>query len=342
MATFALTSDISIGDFRWSGVHEVHIHKSMMSLYDSATITLPAIASVRLNGGVARRTVMSSLFNEGDGVSINLGYNGNVNSEFVGFVKRLGTGMPLDIECEGYVRQLRLNVAINKDFTVNHTSARALLALATKGTDIEVVCPVDFPISGITLVDADGVRICEYIQEASDHTVTVFFIEPRKLWCGLVYTAYGLGNDPFNNTYTVDYKLGFNCLRDNGMKERIPDEPVEVHYQGKLATGNVVMTQSKDANAKRKLKGLLNHVPDEVTMKKFADEKRLKLNYTGYEGKLTAFLDPYAFIGMRANIVTPELPKLDGVYLIDGMEVRFGQAGARRIVGIGPKLNVNG
>ncbi len=333
-----MKSSIIIGGFQFSGVEEVRIKKSMRNYTDTATIKIPSIAKIITNGVSGVETVTTGTkFQEGDAVHINLGYNGDLNSEFVGFVKRPGLGMPLVVECEGYVRQLRLNCDFNKAFAT--TSAKKLLALATQDTDISVVCPVDFPIANIVLQHANGAEICDYIKEASDHTLTIFFINPKTLWCGLPYTAYANGNGGLMKQPTVSYRLGFNCIKDNSLKERIPQEPVQIIMKGLLANGNFVTTASKNKAAANKIKTLHNHVPDSTTLSFFAQEKEYQHNYTGYEGKVHAFLQPYAQPGFNAYIQDSRYPALTGTYMIEETEVVFGLNGARRYVTIGPMVN---
>jgi hypothetical protein len=274
-------------------------------------------------------------FNEGDAVHINLGYNGDVNSEFTGFVKRVDMNMTLTVECEGFGRQLRLNCDFNEHYT--NTSAAKLLALAVQDTDITVQCPVDFPIANILLQHANGAQICDYIKEASDHVLTIFFISPKVLWCGLTYNAYAAKNDIFA-LGTVNYRPGFNCIKDNSLKVRIPSEPVQIIMKGKLANGTFVSTASKNKAAANRVKTLMNHVPDSNTLGLFAQEKEYQHNYTGFEGKINGFLQPYATPGMKAYITDSRYPALTGTYLIEETDVTFGVRGARRVVTIGPQV----
>ena len=314
----------------------MHVTRSMKNFNDVATIAIPHIGKIKSKShSFPERVSLRTLINDRDPVTILLGYNGNLKEEFRGFVKRRGRGMPMVIECEGYIQQLRLDVSINKYY--KNTTAKQLLLETCEGTDISVICPVDFPLSGARMVHADGVRILEWIKEASGGALTIFFIKPDVLWCGLTYTAYAA--DSTANVYnlpTVNYRLGWNCVKDNGLKERVQSEPVQVILNGKLATGNVVMTKSKNEAAVRKLKWLLNHVPDEVTMGKFAQENEWRMNYTGAEGYVNGFLVPYALPGYDAYVSDTDDKDLNGVYLVEQTDVTFGVKGAKRKVKIGP------
>ena len=340
MAFFVLTSDITIGSFNLSGVNNVRVQRSIHSYEDRATITLPAIAKIKnKDNGITENVPTNTKFNRGDSVHINLGYNGNVDNEFVGFVKRIGLGTPLIIECEGYSYQLRNRGNLTADFRKEPISVKDLLQIVVKGTDITVQCPIDAKIIGIKLVKFNGAQICDIIKEVSDHTLCIFFIAPKVLWCGLVYSAYATNNAP--NVFgfpTVKYRLGFNCIRDNGLKERLPDEVTQVIFQGKYATGNLLYNASKEKAAKNKYTHLSSQIADDESMGKFAQEKAFKLNYKGYEGKLNAFLVPYANPGFDAYIVCKQNPKLDGTYLIEATDVTFGIHGAKRVLDIGARV----
>ena len=343
MALFELNSLVSIdssviGQFQFSGVHEVRIKKSIHSIIETATLIIPSIAKyITKNKSMPVSVTTGLQFTDGDPITIQLGYNGQYQTEFVGFVKRRDLAMPLEVECEGYVRQLRLNTNISGHY--KSITAKALLELACAGTDIKVQCDIDFNLTGIRLPNLSGARICDVIKEASDHTLTIFFITPTTLWCGLTYTAYSAqATANIFNLPTVNYRLGYNTPKDNALKERVPSEPVQVIMQGKLATGNLLYTASKMKSAKQKVQSLQNHIGDNTTLGMFAQEKEYNLNYTGFEGKLTGFLQPYALPGYDANINDVRYPELKGTYLIESTDVSFGIKGARRVCEIGPRV----
>lgn len=334
---FVLNSDITIGSFNFSGVHEVRIERNMHSYEDRAYIKLPSIARVS-NGKKVDATKVSTAtkFKDGDKVTIRLGYDNDLQTEFEGFVKRRQLGMPLEIECEGYSRLLRLQTItanLSKGIDV-----KQLLELACNGTGITVDCRVSFMIYGRNLVNANGCEVLDEIKKVSDGTLTIFFIEPKKLWCGLTYTPYLAGTEVFALP-TAKYRLGYNCIKDNALKERIPNEKVQVIINGQLATGDAVRTQSDEKVAARKVKMLINGVRDVAVVKTFANEKANNMNYQGYEGSLTGFLQPYCLPGYNVVVKDSTYPERDGTYMAEGVYVTFGQNGARRRVELGPRLS---
>jgi len=348
-----------VAPFGFSGMHEVHIKRSMHSIIESCMLTLPSIAwFVPKNGSVPVQVTTGTQFADGDPITISLGYNGQYNEEFTGFVKRRDLAMPLVVECEGYARQLRLNVGL-KYTSTKPITAKALLELACAGTDITVQCDVDFNIAGIRFVNFNGVQVVDTVKEVSDHTLTIFFINPTTLWCGLPYLAYAKGGSSTPLTLDgsvgnrnvsgqsvlglpgVGYRLGWNTVKDNNLKQRIPSEPIQVLFKGKMATGTLINQASRAKSAKQKYQKILSHVADGNTMGMFAQEKEYSVNYIGYEGKVTGFGLPYAQPGYNGYITDSRYPELDGTYLIESTEVKFGTSGYRRYGEVGVMVNFN-
>lgn len=337
MLYYEPNSVITIGGLKFSGVHEVRIKRGLHSYSEWASIKIPFVANV-VTGKRSTPALVSmiTLVKDGDAVEVQLGYNGDLITEFKGFVKRRNKLVDmLEIECEGYVRKLRLNVDITKNFT--KTSAKELLQLACKGTGITVQCPVDFPLSGIKLLHADGCKIIDHIKKCSEGIINVFFIKPDVLWCGLVYTPYLAGTHVFSLP-TVKYRIGWNTASANNLKERVPSEPVQVIINGISVTGDSVRTDAKDKTAARTEKMYLNNVPDQAILKKFAQEKVNQMNYTGYEGTLMAFLQPLCEPGYLAYVLDNQNQERTAYYLVESTEVIFGVNGGFRNVEVGPKL----
>jgi hypothetical protein len=253
---FYPNSEIAIGKYRFSGVNDVTVKRSMNTLADTAVIKLPGrgyiqrgerdeYGNIRPLTGKVQHTNVGALFAPGDKVSVKLGWNGELNEEFAGFVRRVGRGMPVEVECEGYVYQLRDNVSVSG--VLASTTVKKLLDIATgrtdiKGkpiskplTDITVSCNLDIALTNVELGTVNGVEICDLIKSLTDNNVAIFFIKPDVLWCGLPYTAYADGNDPIGKG-KAGYRPGWNAIRDAELKQRVADKPVQVTYMGKYST----------------------------------------------------------------------------------------------------------
>ncbi len=310
----------------------------MLGYVESAIIKLPHIGFIKEGSrAMPVEMAMGDLFVPGTRVKIRLGLNGDLRTEFEGFVKRRNIDMPIEIECEGYSWQLRNQVSLTKKY-ITTSAKEVLLDMAAQTEDIKIMCPVDFPLKGLYMTKVDGGAVIEHIKKCSERALTLFFIYPSTLWCGLVYTPYVAGKKVFDLP-TVKYRLGWNVPRDNQLKQREPKEPVQVFMNGKLVTGDVIRTASKDKTAKRHVTFLMNNVPDADTLNSFADELQLQKNYTGWEGFLNPYLVPFIEPGYSIELTDKEFPERNGIYLCESVETHFGIGGARRKVGLGPKVS---
>lgn len=333
---FKLSCRITIGKYRFTTVHEVRVKRSMRTLMDTAVISLPAYGKVTAGKSASAKLVaIRTLFEDGDYVLIELGYNGRLKQEFEGFVRRRGLGTPLQIDCEGYSWQLRNNVDAVKFF--KSTTAKELLKLVEPTTDVTVRVVDDLPLVNMRLTHANGARIAEEVKKLSQEVLNIFFISPRVLWCGLTYTPYSQNTDPLQ-LGTVKYRLGYNCIRDNRLKQRTVDEPVQVLYGGMLATGQTVQTASEDKKARKRVKATINNIRSADWLKKLATEKQYQSNYAGLEGAVTGFLEPFCWPGWRVSVTDAKTEQQNGTYLAEATEVIFGMSGARRIVQLGPMI----
>jgi len=336
---FTLSSDITIGDFRFSGVHRVKIARSIHNAVETAEIVIPARARI-LRSGVAEsdEVVSGSMFSEGDAVEIRLGYDGELNTEFKGFVKQKSSGMPLTILCEGYSWLLRRNKV---NISMQNVSISDLLQLACANTDplfgININCQVDCKLNNVQ-VNGTGLDVISYISKQTDHTVNCFFAGTGELWCALVNSSYAAGSDIFG-AGSVKYRLGFNVLQNNTLKQRVTEQdPVQVVYSKKLGGGRRVTVRSNvQSDSGRVHSCIMNQVGSAASLQKLANEKAFMLNYNGFDGELETFLAPFVAPGFIADLTDDNYPEKNGTYLVDSVTTTYGITGARRKVGLGVK-----
>ena len=332
----------------------VTIKRSLKSYGDSCVIKLPSLAKIKNGTQVSGWQTVGRLINDGDVVSVKLGYDGVMVEEYGGFVRRRTLGMPLEVECENYSRQLRLNVAVSG--FLGSTNVRELIEiacgirgvsggsavkLAKAKTDVTVMCEVEVPVVNVRfLPGSNGLQIIDEVNKLTQRVLSIFFITPKVLWVGLTYTPYTKSIDPLG-VGNVTYRLGYNCIKDNGLKERVVSEPVQVILNGVVATGQVVQSKSEADYAARKEIALQNNITDVGALRILANEKQYRMNYAGYEGVVNGFLQPYCAPGYQATIIDDRYPERNGVYLVEGVTVTFGVMGARRAVELGPKVGFN-
>lgn len=339
---FVLNSEISVGGFRFTGVHELSIKRSTRSIVETATIKLPAKASVSENGKKsAERINTSSKFKQGDVVTISLGYNGALEEEFRGFVREIITGMPLKIVCEGYSWLLRNNkTSIDGLKTLKDLVAAAVSNLPN-GAAIDTICSEDLELINIVPKSGSGFDLLSAVQAATDNTVSIFFTPSGKLWCGTLHGA--IATNAFQGIKkVVRFKPGFNALQNTALKPGPSSLGVTaLKFSRKRNNGTTIShTAGKEDATGASYEKALNQVATAAGMKLLAEEKLSLLTASRLEGQFTAFLQPSVAPG-NAVYIEGAGDFEAGTYLVESTEVTFGLNGARRKIELGMMLKTS-
>jgi hypothetical protein len=349
---FVLNSDISIAQYKRVKPVDVRITKSIFDYVDKAIIRLPITARIVRAGKVITDSVETAKqFNEGDPVTIMLGYNNVLNNEFSGFISRVNFTSPLEVEAEGYSYQLR-----KQTYTKTFVKAELLdiLKFLVTGTDIkldEQQIPA-FVIEKLKLSGHSGIEALEKIKECSHQTIHIFFTG-NLLYAGLLGLNYKTLNE-FPQKPNVTYRLGWNVIKDNSLKlrqaknsnvivkvvgEKKDGTKETVVVNGKKQTQDHVESTTVTAGISGETHVIKSHaVIDKASLEKIAEAKKLKITYDGYEGIITTFLQPYCEPAFRADLQDQKYVERSGKYLVQSVETIYGTGGARRRVGIGLKL----
>jgi hypothetical protein len=325
--SFTLNSKISIGPFRFKGVHSIKISMSIHSIINSCNISIPLGGRLRMKGDELTESLpfkSSKAFNEGDKVLVQLGYNGKYNNEFEGFIRRISLSTPCEIECEGYVYQLRKPLT-TKSFV--NTTLKDLLKYIITGTDIVLAADIpDMNINKIIIKGQTGAEVLEVLKK--EFSLYVFF-HGTELFAGLAYTQY---------KGTVKHRLGWNVIKDNELKLReAKNVLLQINLIGVKQDGTKIVVKRGD-NTNNIQKRKTHFITDEETLKKVADKMLADQKYNGYEGKITTLGLPFAQHGWKSIIEDPRYHDRDGQFLIDSMEVTYSTNGFRRKLGISVKV----
>jgi hypothetical protein len=335
---FTLNSDITIGNFRFSGVHEVVVRRSVHSITDTATISLPSQARIPTQGGASSEPkAIMSLFKDGDPVTIKLGYNGNLTTEFEGFVQRREMDTRTVVHCKGYSVPLdKGRVTISAD-SITLADLLKVIQDANLTYPIQTVCEADVTFSNIRFTGT-ALGLLAAIGEWTDHALTFFFPTPKVLWGGFLYTALANGNRYQHLVGNTAYRHGYNTLAPTNLKPKLIGYKT-VAYANRTPSGNLTIGKlGKTKNGEVVKPKILNHVNTETDLRQLAMEKAYSANYSGMEGSLLTFLEPYAAPGGMARLQIRKYPDANGDYLVTSVETTFGILGARRKVELGAKF----
>lgn len=322
---FKMTCDITLGAFNVKP-NAIAWETGVDNFSDTAEIKVPASTYLKKQGDVYDRVPTALSLTEGMPVEIKAGYDGDNQTRFKGFLRRINYTVPLTLECEGYAYQLRQVLDFTRSY--KNTTVRKILEDVTAGTAIRLSDAIpQIPIDKATFKNVTGIQVLEWLKEKC--LLTVHF-NLDVLYAG------ALELDPANEAV---FQLGWNVVKDNDLKFNNNKEYSEVKITIESRAKSGQRNQEFDGNVNGKTKILRTAIRDAATQRDIAREKRKQYVNQGYEGSITAFLMPYVKPGDTAVIQDSKYPERKGKYFILGVRGTFDTSGGRQKIKIGNKLS---
>lgn len=320
----ALTSNIKITDadgllyLDFDFVNEIEIAKSRKTLTDTAKVTIARKLSVFRNDTNGVPVDIKQIIKEGSKIEISLGYDGDLRTEFTGYIARVGAKVPLVIECEDQMWQLKQN---------SFTKAWKKVSLS------EVISFIyDGPVK-VANIELGGL----VIKQQS----TAQVLEALKKFGMQSYFENGILIVDFAGSFTgirteVFYDFQKNIIDNDLVYARKEDIKIKVRAVSKFHNGKKVELVVGDPTGEEHTLHYVN--VDKKDLEKIVKAEIDKLKYNGYKNGFTSFGLPYSEPGNIAVLSDPEYPEHDGAYLIEAVNTTFGMNGFRRKVSLERKL----
>ena len=318
---YVLTSYITIGKYNFKEITNVEIERTSRLLIDVAKIEMPLSFTLENK----QRLTTEKAIKRGDKVLIKLGYNGELQEEFSGFVSKIKADKnKVIIQCEDNGFLLRKNIN-NKAF--GKTTLKEILQYVANECSVELnENIVDINFEKFVLRNVTGLQVLKKLKE--NYGLTAFFDYHGKLFVGLTYTY---------KTGQVVYDLQRNIIKSNLEFKNEADIRIKIRAISILKNNSRIEVELGDEDGELRTLYFYN-ITSEKELKELAKEQIKQLKYTGYRGNITAFGLPIAKFGMTAKIKDSNYPQREGLYYVESVKIRFGQNGFRRIIELGPKL----
>ena len=317
---------ITIGAASFTSVVDVVIKRSTREANATAVIKVPVTAVLKQKGGEKTYIETAKQIAVGDRVEIKLGYDGNLKTEFKGYVKRLNYTVPLEIECEDYYWKLRY-MTVKKSYST--TTVKQVLndILISAGVGSVHPSSIDLSLKNTIIDNKTGGWVLDQLK--SDYGLTCYFDIDGKLYAGKPYEVRGA---------SVRYELRNNTIKDDDLKfYRAEDYRLKIEAKSYDRNGTKLEASVGAEGGESKTLSFYN-VTDVAQLKALAEAELKRYSFDGYRGKFETFLIPFAEPGMIANLVDPMYNQRSGNYFIESVEVKFGRSGARRTVELGIKV----
>ncbi|MCM1035533.1 MAG: hypothetical protein NC038_05495 [Paludibacter sp.] len=312
--------DIQIGGYRLGALDSVKVRKSVETLSDTATIILPATY-------INHALDVESRLQEGDEVVICLGYNGDLKTEFKGYLKTIQTDdAKITLECEDALYCFRKELA---DKEHKNITVKTLLQKVAQEVDrnYSVVCDYEFSYDKFVIRNATAWDVLKKVQ---DETKANIYFKDTTLHCHPQYSA-------ITNSQPVIYDFAMNIERSQLLYKRADERKYLVEVEGVGKDGKRIKTNiGKAGGEKRSVK--VYGVTDIASLRKRAEEELALVVYTGFEGSFTGWLIPFCEPAYQVALRDSEYPHKNGIYYVVATEVAFSSSGGERTITIGKKI----
>lgn len=324
-----LSSEITISAtdgrvWRFNSVGNCSIVEDTATLTDTCVIELPKKTSWQ---GVPVGSGTNPPIKRGDKILVKLGYDDNLKTRFIGYIRNVNNKTQVKIECEDGMFVLKL-AAIKKQGFKDVTLAGLIDNLLT-GTGIKY-----------KLIDKN-VRLGYY--RITKATVAEELNELRKEFGLMSYFRNYNGEQflyvgftyPFDSVNTQKFIYGKRIIDDQFEYKRKEDIKVKVKAVSVGKNNQKIEVEVGDKEGELidvKISGL-----DKADLKKFADKTLENAKYEGLRGSFTTFGEPYMNKTDKAYIETADGNK--GTYLAKKVNINFGKDGYRQIIELGQIIN---
>lgn len=304
-----LTSEVTVGKYRFRGVVSVEIESSWETLTDTCRLVFPRKINWR---GQPLADGSAPLLRRGDTVTVKLGYDDANETVFEGFVHRVRPGFPVEVDCQDAAWLL-------KQKTVTHSWAKVSLKtlLATALPDgMAFECP-NVELGRFRVSKATAAQVLDELKSKySLHS----WVRGGKLWCGLAIDAQTQRTHRVVFTkHVVEHDLDFQKKEDVRIKVKgisiLPDNK-KIEYE-----------EGADDGEQRTIHAMDKSLDDLKIMVKEAAER---LRYEGYRGTATIFGQPVFRHGDVADFRDPSGLMPEGRYLVKKVATTFGADGFRQ------------
>lgn len=314
--------DITIGKYRLKMVDQVKVRHSVEQLSDTATVTLPAMVEGK---ALKVEDKLKPTTTDNVPVTIKLGYDGHLETEFEGYLKAIETDNGnLTLECEDAIYLFDKKV---DDVELTGITLKALLEKVVKQIDPSYKVETEFSFTWDKFVFYHATAR-DVLKKVQDETKANIWFRDGVLH---VQPQYAQASDR-----TVVFDFSRNIESSNLKYRKASDKKVEVTVELTDAEGH--KTEVKYGASGGKTIKRVGHGISKVEAKKIAENEYNLWCYDGYEGSFTGWLVPFVEPGDAVRLRDADYPTKEGTYYVTGTEVSFSKEGGKRTVSLGRRL----
>ena len=297
--------------------NSIRIEEGWKMLTDTASIILPR------NVDYFDKFNVKAVFQSGDPVTIELGYNGNYVTEFTGYVKRVSAGIPIIIECEDEMYKIK-KLPVHKSY--RSIRLPNLLNEIVPGYQVDAL---EIDLGALRFVKTNVGAVLEFLkQEYSLYS----YMKYGQLVVGKIYQD--------DEVEPIQLHLEKNVV-DNALNyKRKEDVIIKINAVSTLSDGSKIEVTVGDEDGENRQLSYYGIVSKEA-LKALADQDLKKYKVDGYDGFVEAFGIPQIKHGNKVQVQSGLYPDREGVYYVEEVITTFDDSPQyHREVKIGEKVTV--
>ena len=315
---YRLTAKIEIsGTKRWelAGVTEVEITLDTDQLTDTCKLTLPK----RLKWDGEREMPVR----RGDGVKVWLGYDGELQLAFTGYVRDVGFKTPIVLTCEDEMMKLKQQPAVKKAYK----SVTIESLLQDQGISYKLNVMGEQGL-GQYRVTAD--TVASLLGHLKENGIRSFFRyengEP-VLYCGVLFDK--------DDKATQVFATGVNIISDESLEQQKSENiRLRVKAISLMPNNKKIKVEVGDADGEHRTLHTYNKTESEL--KAWAEQEIKRLKRDGLKGSFTTFgaklVDKLTAIGIKID------GEKQGVYQVAKNVIKYGTGGFRQEITLGARI----
>lgn len=315
MYTLSLKIEIT-GSRKWDidFAHQVEVVRDMECLTDTCSITLPK--RVKWDGE------SETPVKRGDGVKVWLGYDGQLELAFVGYVRDVGLKTPVVITCEDEMYRLKLTPA--KPMAYRSVDLSTLLADQGLGSA---------KVMGEQMLGAYRVTdatVASLLGRLSENGIRSFYMMEgggSVLYSGVLFER---GTQPVQV-----FRTGLNIISDQNLTQQKAEAMrIKVKAVSLLPDNTKLKLELGDQDGE--LRTLHTYNKQEAELRAWAEQELKRLKVDGLTGSFTTF--GFRLVDKLDNIGIIIDGQKMGVYQVKKNVIKFGVSGYRQEITLGYRV----
>jgi hypothetical protein len=307
---YDMSCEVTIGNVVFDRVNSISIMQSIKKLSDTAVIIVPRAFSRAIISGETtslERKNITDYIKVDDPVTVKLGYDGEPQKEFTGYVTKLGADMPLKIECEDEMSKLK-----KSNFTKAFASVGLKALLNFIAPDYQHNLIDDVELGKFTINNASAFQVLEILRK--NYGLHAYFIGK------VLQVGFPISLTP---TSTHRYVINKNVRAKSNNLKFVKKDDVKLLLKAISINRNGQRLHSEYGDKGGTQRTLHFRDKTQRELEKLAEKNYKSLSFDGYQGMLPCWGRPRTIAGDAVEITDPKYSERDGKYLIEAVTLKF-------------------